>query len=87
MATPLTADEMHFLAGLGRSPFGHALRGILSKRLQDRDKECRVLDGPALHRAQGAAQYIQQMLDELDEAERKETALRRPIAVPAQGRM
>lgn len=79
MAVPLTEHDMQFLAALARSPFGENLRVVLRKRLAGKDEECRTLDGPALYRAQGAAQYVQQMLDELDEAQRKEQARVRPV--------
>lgn len=86
MAVPLTEHDMQFLAALARSPFGASLKVVLEKRLADKDKDCRTLEGPALHRAQGAAQYIQVMLDELDEAQRKEQARMRPVRqVPHSG--
>jgi hypothetical protein len=86
MAVPLTATDMQFLAALARSPFGENLRDVLRRRLADKDKACRTLDGPELYRAQGASQYIQQMLEELDEAQRKAQTHARPIrSVPHEG--
>lgn len=78
MAVALTEQEMQMLASMARSPLGAFYRQLLRKKLQDKDSECRSLDGPSLYRAQGAAQQIQCELDELDEAERKAQARMRP---------
>ena len=73
MAT-LSPEEMGLLASLARSPFGQRYRQILEKKLRGVDESLRRLDAPEVYRAQGAAQAIEQLLAEFDEAVRKEEA-------------
>lgn len=77
MQVNLTEIELQVLARINGSPDGLILKQILEKRLQEHDRNCRKLDGPDLHRAQGSATELARLLDELAGARQK---VERPLA-------
>ena len=71
MPVSLSTEQVAVLARINRSPDGHFFREILKGYLADKDRDCRNLDGPALHRAQGAAQAYASLLENLEAAPAK----------------
>lgn len=68
---PLTEIELQVMSRLASGPDGQILIEALKKRLADRDAQLRKLDGPDLHRAQGRAVEIAELLDDLTGARKK----------------
>jgi hypothetical protein len=66
----LTKAELSVLAHLHASANGQVVRQIVTKRLAEHDRDCRRLDGPELHRAQGRAQELAWLLDTLADAQK-----------------
>ena len=64
----LTADELRTLALLAKTPEGSVVTGVLNRMLESADQDCRTLDGPALHRAQGRALAYAGLISTLNDA-------------------
>ncbi len=61
----LTGDELATLDRVARSPDGQQLIALLQRRLAEHDAECRHADGNEIYRAQGRAQDLELLLDDL----------------------
>ena len=79
---PLTKLQLQVLARLNASPDGQLLKQILEARLAEKDRDCRRLDGPDLHRAQGSATELAWLLESLAGAREKVEAQQAPQGSP-----
>lgn len=64
----LTTPELDELHRVSRSPDGQVVLRLLEKRLAEHDKAMRTADGNEVFRAQGKAQAIQQLIDDITQA-------------------
>ncbi len=65
----LTGDQLKFLARFSKSPDGRALVSILQAKLGETEVKLRTLEGAELHRQQGRAQQLDELLTDIDEAQ------------------
>lgn len=79
----LTKDDLSFLARFARSPDGRAFQLMLRARLLDADATLRKAQGEEILRAQGRAQTLAQLIDDIDSAQRK---LEQHEQSPSQGK-
>ena len=66
---PLTNEDLTFLARLAKSPDGKFLQRILAARLGEVEAKLRVGEGAAMHRAQGRAQELDDLMQMIDKAD------------------
>jgi hypothetical protein len=64
----LSQSDLQFLARFATTPDALVLKRIYAAYLVDAEKDLRVLEGAALHQAQGRAQQLDQLIADLDEA-------------------
>lgn len=69
MLAHLSNENLKFLARLSKTPDGQALAAILESKLAVQDVNCRKLVGPELHQAQGRAQQLSELLDDISQAQ------------------
>jgi hypothetical protein len=77
----LDASQLAFVAGLGKSPTGQQLRGLIKACTEDSNAKLRVLSGDALAREQGRAQMLDQLTDWLEPRlmPARDLSVRRPV--------
>jgi len=78
MRKPLDKTDLQVLSRINASPDGRYLLAILKQELESADDECRRLDSPAVHRSQGAAKVLVDIIATLEGARDKLEALNRP---------
>ena len=61
----LTAQQLDFLARLGKSPDGQLLRALLKAEIDETNLQLRTLTGEHLYRAQGRATYMDDLAKHL----------------------
>jgi len=54
----LTAQQLEFLARLGKSPEGQLLQAMIKAEIDDTNEQLRTLAGEHLYRAQGKAVHL-----------------------------
>lgn len=64
----LSSDQLGFLARFSKSPDGRALQQILEAKLAEADAKLRTTEGAELHRQQGRAQELVEILADIAEA-------------------
>lgn len=78
MSVQLDRQQLAVLARINRSPDGAMLKIVLKAWLADADSRCRRLDGAVLHQAQGDAQRCEALINLLEHAESKLSAVDTP---------
>ncbi len=71
MQIQLTKADLQFLSRLSVSPDYEIFRSIIERELLSLDGKCRTLDGPMLFRAQGAATWLVDLVDEISKAKQE----------------
>lgn len=61
-----TQQQTEALAAVMRAPGGMLFWELLQAMAQERDREARKLEGPALYRAQGAADAYEQLATDME---------------------
>ena len=61
-------EQLQSLAAVMRAPGGKLFWEMLLAMAAERDREARKLDGPALYRAQGAAEAYEQLASDMEAA-------------------
>jgi len=61
----LNAESVTFFQRLAKSPDGHTLRSVLQVELQACERSLRILEGAAMHRTQGAAALLDDLIANL----------------------
>lgn len=61
----LTAQQLDFLARLGKSPDGQLLQTMLKAEIDDTNEQLRSGTGEVLYRAQGKATYLVELAKHL----------------------
>ena len=64
----LSGDQLAFLARFSKSPDGRALQQILEAKLAEVDVKLRTTEGAEMHRQQGRAQELAEILTDITEA-------------------
>jgi hypothetical protein len=70
---PLSTDDLTFLARLAKSPDGLYLVTMLEARLGHVEGMLRRLEGVQMHRAQGRAETLDELISDIREAHTKLT--------------
>lgn len=65
----LDTEDLTFLARLAKSPDGKYLQRILAARLGEVEAKLRVGEGAGMHRAQGRAQELDDLMQMIDKAD------------------
>ena len=60
-----SAEQVQAMASVLRQPGGQLFFEMLLDMAKERDREARKLDGPNLYRAQGAADALEQLANDL----------------------
>lgn len=68
-AMVLSTDELTFLARFAKSPDAKALVSILQGKLGDVEGKLRRAEGAEMHRCQGRAQQLDELLADIRDAE------------------
>jgi len=79
---PLTHEDLTFLARLAKSPDGKYLQRIYAARLGEVEAKLRVGEGAAMHRSQGRAQELDDLMQMIDKADEW---LQRGVPTQSQG--
>lgn len=69
--SPLTEQEIATLVRLNAGIDGHVLSGLLERRLAEVEKTLRTTEGAEMHRAQGRAIELEQLIADLFGARKK----------------
>lgn len=72
----LDAETVQFFGRLAKSPDGHALRAVLQAELRACEKGMRTLEGANMHRAQGAAILLDELIANLSGAHQQQPTSR-----------
>lgn len=64
----LSGEQLQFLARFSKSPDGRALLMILEAKLAEVEVKLRTQEGAELHRQQGRAQQIDDLVSDITEA-------------------
>ena len=77
----LDASQVMFMGGLGKSPTGQQLKGLIKACTEDSNAKLRALSGDALVREQGRAQMLDQLADWLEPriTPARDLSVRRPV--------
>lgn len=67
----LSGDQLAFLARFSQSPDGRALLLILEAKLAEVDVKLRILEGAEVHRQQGRAQQLDELMSDITEARQR----------------
>jgi hypothetical protein len=68
---PLTTDDLTFLARFSKSPEGQRFVGLLRARLVEHDAKLRTGEGAEVHRTQGRALELDDLIVAIMDAEAK----------------
>lgn len=64
----LTSEQLSFLARFAKTPDGNAYLAILKARLRETESALRKQDGSELHRVQGDARTLDELINDLEDA-------------------
>ena len=78
----LNGETLDFLARFSKSPDGQFLLKWLEARLDDRDTKLRIANGEEVHRQQGRALELVELIDDIVSAHSK---LNRPAPIRTSG--
>lgn len=83
----LSSDDLAFLARFNKTPDGQYLLRLLQAKLVERDQMLRKATGEEVHRAQGRALELDELIADITTAQQKLTPSRRPVTsqAPFQG--
>jgi thioredoxin-like negative regulator of GroEL len=76
----LTAQQLEFLARLGKSPEGQQLQAMMQAEIDDVNLQLRTLTGEHLYRAQGKATYLDDLAAKLAASIRSQEQLTKRLA-------
>ena len=79
----LTADDLGFLARLSKSPDGRRLVMLLQAKLKEREQKLRRSTGEEVHRDQGRALELDELIADIEQAEQKLTRSASPVTSQA----
>lgn len=75
----LDNEQLEFLARLAKAPEGRTLLSILQAKLRDRESKLRSTSGEEVHRYQGRALELDELIADITEAQARRTRAAAPL--------